>query len=89
MERVRFAVTLLIMLSMRPPIIPFDAAAADGVVRLYAAGSLRPAFTDIIAAFQTAQGIKVEPTFGASGLLRERLASLSRYGAAPRLAGSG
>jgi len=89
MERVRFAVTLLILLSMSPPIIPFDAAAADGVVRLYAAGSLRPAFTDIIAAFQTAQGIKVEPTFGASGLLRERLASLSRYGAAPRLAGSG
>ena len=75
MKRVRFAVTLLIMLSMSLPIIPFDAAAGDGVVRLYAAGSLRPAFTEIIAAFQKAQGIKVEPTFGASGLLRERLAT--------------
>jgi ABC-type molybdate transport system substrate-binding protein len=75
MKRVRFAVTLLIMLSMSLPIIPFDAVAGDGVVRLYAAGSLRPAFTDIISAFQKAQAIKVEPTFGASGLLRERLAS--------------
>jgi len=75
MKPVWFAVALLIMLSMSLPIIPFDAAAGDGVVRLYAAGSLRPAFTDIIAAFQRAQGIKVEPTFGASGLLRERLAS--------------
>ena len=63
------------MLSMSLPIIPFDAAAGDGVVRLCAAGSLRPALTEIIAAFQKAQGIKVEPTFGASGLLRERLAS--------------
>ena len=75
MKRVRFAVTLLIMLSMSLPIIPFDAVAGDGVVRLYAAGSLRPAFTDMISAFQKAQAIKVEPTFGASGLLRERLAS--------------
>jgi len=75
MKRTRFGVTFLIMLSMSLPIIPFDAAAGDGVVRLCAAGSLRPAFTEIIAAFQKAQGIKVEPTFGASGLLRERLAS--------------
>ena len=75
MKRVRFAVTLLIMLSMSLPIIPFDAVAGDGVVLLYAAGSLRPAFTDMISAFQKAQAIKVEPTFGASGLLRERLAS--------------
>jgi ABC-type molybdate transport system substrate-binding protein len=75
MKRARFAVTVLIMLSMSLPIIPFDAVARDGVVRLYAAGSLRPALTDIIAAFQKAQAIKVEPTFGASGLLGERLPS--------------
>jgi len=75
MKGVWFAVTLLIMLSMSLAIIPFDAAAGDGVVRLYAAGSLRPAFTEIIAAFQKAQGIKVEPAFGASGLLRERPAA--------------
>ena len=74
MKGVWFAVTLLIMLSLSLAIIPFDAAAGDSAVRLYAAGSLRPAFTEIIAAFQKAQGINVEPTF-ASGLLRERLAS--------------
>jgi ABC-type molybdate transport system substrate-binding protein len=75
LKRVRFAATLLFMLHMSLPIIPFDAVAGDGVVRLYAAGSLRPAFTDIIAAFRKAQAIKVEPTFGGSGLLREELAS--------------
>ena len=67
MKGVWFAVTLLIMLSMSLAIIPFDAAAGDGVVRLYAAGSLRPAFIAIIAAFQKAQGIKVEPTLARLG----------------------
>jgi ABC-type molybdate transport system substrate-binding protein len=75
MRRGPFAVTYVIMLSMAMAISSVDAIAGDGLVRLYAAGSLRPAFADLIADFQKAQGIKVEPTFGASGLLRERLAS--------------
>ena len=46
---------------------------ADEPLRLYAAGSLRRALTEISAAFTEATGIRVEGTFGASGLLRERL----------------
>jgi molybdate transport system substrate-binding protein len=46
---------------------------AQEPVRLYAAGSLRAAMTDISAAFENASGTKVAGTFGASGLLRERI----------------
>src|SRR5262247_2950409 len=42
-------------------------------VRLYAAGSLRAAMTDIARAFTAQYGVPVETTFGASGLLRERI----------------
>lgn len=48
-------------------------AAADGAVRLYAAGSLRAAMTDIVAAYRQVAGVAVETEFGASGLLRERI----------------
>lgn len=47
--------------------------AEEGVVRLHAAGSLRPALTELGRAFTAAHGIKVEAQFGSSGLLRERL----------------
>jgi ABC-type molybdate transport system substrate-binding protein len=49
--------------------------ADEGVVRLYAAGSPRPALAEVIAAFKMTRGVKVEPTFGASGLFRARLAA--------------
>ena len=49
------------------------AHAQEGVVRLHAAGSLRPALTELGQAFTAAQGIKVQAQFGASGLLRQRL----------------
>ncbi len=50
------------------------AARADGgVVRLHAAGSLRPALTEMAQAFTAAHGIRVEAAFGPSGTLRERL----------------
>jgi len=49
------------------------AAAQDLPVRLYAAGSLRGAMTDIAQAFTAAGGPPVTATFGASGLLRERI----------------
>lgn len=47
--------------------------AEEGVVRLHAAGSLRPALTDLGQAFTKAHGARVEAQFGSSGLLRERL----------------
>jgi molybdenum ABC transporter molybdate-binding protein len=45
-------------------------AQAQEPVRLYAAGSLRLALTEVIANFKEA---RVEAVFGASGLLRERI----------------
>lgn len=40
---------------------------------MHAAGSLRPALTELSQAFTAAHGVKVEAQFGSSGLLRERL----------------
>jgi molybdate transport system substrate-binding protein len=49
--------------------------AADApTVRLHSAGSLRAAMTDIAAAYNNAYGASVEPVYGASGGLGERLA---------------
>ncbi len=48
-------------------------AAAQEPVRLYAAGSLRAALTEVATAFKTETGIAVAGTYGASGLLRERI----------------
>jgi molybdate transport system substrate-binding protein len=62
------SVTLLLLLAALP-------ACGEEMVRLHAAGSLRPALTDLAADFTAATGIKVEAQFGASGLLRERLAT--------------
>jgi ABC-type molybdate transport system substrate-binding protein len=42
-------------------------------VTLYAAGSLKAAFTDLIRSFTQQTGIAVTPTFGSSGLLRTRI----------------
>ena len=49
-------------------------AAAEGVVRLFAAGSLKPALTEVARDFEAATGIRVEATFGPSGALKDRLA---------------
>jgi molybdate transport system substrate-binding protein len=43
------------------------------VVHVFAAGSLRAAFTDIGVAFESSTGIRVESNFGPSGSLRERI----------------
>jgi molybdenum ABC transporter molybdate-binding protein len=48
-------------------------AQAQEPVRLYAAGSLRAALTEVAKSFQAASGTPVAATFGASGLLRERI----------------
>lgn len=42
-------------------------------LQVYAAGSLRPAMTQIASDFEAQSGRKVQLTFGASGLLRERI----------------
>jgi ABC-type molybdate transport system substrate-binding protein len=42
-------------------------------VQLYAAGSLRAAMTEVVQAFSASGGTVVTTTYGASGLLRERI----------------
>src|SRR5262245_36570544 len=49
-------------------------AMAEDSVKLYAAGSLRAVMTELGAEFARTGGVKVEGEFGASGLLRERIA---------------
>lgn len=49
-------------------------AAAQEPVRLYAAGSLRGALTQVAELYEKQTGEKIAGTFGASGLLRERIA---------------
>src|SRR5215469_6364357 len=53
------------------------AAASNAVaetVLLHAAGSLRHALTEIIAAYAAASGNTVSPKFGSSGLLKDEIA---------------
>jgi molybdate transport system substrate-binding protein len=50
-------------------------AQAQQPIRLYAAGSLRAAFNEVAASYSDA---KVEAVYGASGLLRDRIASGER-----------
>src|SRR3984885_6608216 len=49
-------------------------AADVPAVRLYSAGSLRAAMTDIAAAYTSLYGATVRPVYGASGALGDRLA---------------
>lgn len=48
-------------------------AAAQDPVRLYAAGSLRAVLEEVAKQFTEESGLKVAGTYGASGLLRERI----------------
>ena len=63
----RMLSTFLVML--------ITSSAQAETIQLYAAGSLRAALTEVARAFETDRGgqHKVETTFGASGLLRERI----------------
>ncbi len=51
------------------------AALAQASVSVHAAGSLRAAFTDLAKAHEAASKVPVRTTFGASGLLKDRLAA--------------
>ena len=56
--------------------LPFSmtaASAADQPLQLYAAGSLKAALGDVAADYTKTYGTPVATTFGASGLLRERI----------------
>jgi ABC-type molybdate transport system, periplasmic component len=48
-------------------------AAADDTVRLFAAGSLKPALSEIARDYEAITGVRVEATFGPPGALKERL----------------
>jgi ABC-type molybdate transport system substrate-binding protein len=50
-----------------------EVSADERSLQLYAAGSLRAAMTEIASAFAASSGASVSTTFGASGLLRERI----------------
>ncbi|MCZ8285269.1 MAG: molybdate ABC transporter substrate-binding protein, partial [Bacteroidia bacterium] len=52
---------------------PAASAEAAAPLRVYAAGSLREALTEVARAYETRMGVKTQLTFGASGLLRERI----------------
>ena len=49
------------------------AAMPSNELQVYAAGSLREPFTAIASNYEASSGVKVKLTFGASGLLRERI----------------
>ncbi len=50
------------------------AAAAQQIVLLHAAGSLRGALTEVSKAFEASSGVKVDGKYGPSGLLRDEIA---------------
>jgi len=54
--------------------MPVTPAMAQQPIRLYAAGSLKPAMTELAAAWTAAGGKPIAGEFGASGLLRDRIA---------------
>jgi len=56
-----------------PQAVPKDTAAISAPVNVYAAGSLRGALTAIANDYEAGTGQKIALTFGASGLLRERI----------------
>jgi ABC-type molybdate transport system substrate-binding protein len=54
--------------------MPFAQAQTAQPVAVYAAGSLRAALNEVAAGFEKSRGTPVRMTYGASGLLRDRIA---------------
>jgi molybdenum ABC transporter molybdate-binding protein len=69
-------VLLLIVWAMATTMV--GSATASEPIRLYAAGSLRAALTEVAAAFEHASGTKIEAKYGASGLLRDEIVAGAR-----------
>ena len=65
----RLSVTLAVLAIMTAP------AMAEETVLLHAAGSVRAALTDVVTAFEAAGLGKVQAKFGASGLLKDEIAT--------------
>jgi molybdate transport system substrate-binding protein len=68
-EKKTGALPLALLLTLVP------AMALADTVQLYAAGSLKAALTEVVKAFETASGHTVQAKFGASGLLKNEIAS--------------
>lgn len=64
---------LRVLLPFAASLAMSGAQAQSSPVQLYAAGSLREALTEVARQFEAQAGQKVGLTFGASGLLRERI----------------
>jgi molybdate transport system substrate-binding protein len=64
-------IRLLLLFIIVTSILAHSATAEP--LRIYAAGSLTSAFTDMVAAFPAPPGSLTEPQFGPSGLLREKI----------------
>lgn len=62
-----------VLASMAVSLVASAAQAQPAPVQLYAAGSLREALTEVVQQFEAQSGQKVALTFGASGLLRQRI----------------
>jgi molybdate transport system substrate-binding protein len=65
--------TRLIITFIFATLMPLRLAAAGEPLRIFAAGSLTVAFTELIAAFAAPTGAVADPVFGPSGLLREKI----------------
>jgi molybdate transport system substrate-binding protein len=76
-DTVRKRITPLGAVLLTAIIMSAPATAADPVL-LHAAGSLRLALTDVIAAYEPSAGIKVQAKFGASGTLNDGIANGER-----------
>lgn len=63
---------LLFFLLAALPVTAFSQSATP--LKVYSAGSLKAAWLDLAAAYERKTGVRIEFEFGASGLLRERLA---------------
>ncbi len=74
MKRALFTLCLAALLTTAPlALAQAPASTNDSTPSVYAAGSLRPALTAIAHAYETRTGQHVALTFGASGLLRQRI----------------
>ena len=67
----------LLVIATMTGLLNTPAIAADAVL-LHAAGSLRGALTEVSQAFEKSSLLKVQPKFGASGLLKDEIAAGAR-----------
>jgi len=69
-----------IKLAIFATMVAMTGPAAAEVVRLYAAGSLKGALTDVARAYEASTGTNVEMKYGPSGLLKKEIAEGAKAG---------